>query len=135
MKLNPDCIRDVMLAIEIVQNVDHDLNLYHTDLTHIAQAESLSKYPEEDIAYTILMLTDGGLLTAKPTYADGKIYSLYVSGLTFAGHQYLEKIRNADRWVKVKSIGDKIGDYSLSAIEKIAEGVTSAALDKFLKQQ
>lgn len=135
MKLNPDCIRDVLLAIESMDNLDADLKIYHTNLANLAKSDFLSKYPIEDIAYTLLKLSEGGLVVVKPTYAGGRIFNFYVDDLTFPGHQYLEKIRNEDRWKKVKSIGGKVEDFSLSAIEKIAEGVTSAAIAKLFNQQ
>lgn len=97
----------------------------------IAKTDELSIYPKEEIAYTLLKLVEGGFIIAKPTYAGGKIFNFYISDLTFSGHQHLEKIRNINRWNKIKSVGSKIGDFSLEAIEKIAEGVTSAAISKY----
>lgn len=131
MKLDPDCIRDIMLVIESLKNLDSNLQIYHTDLTSIAKTDELSVYPKEEIAYTLLKLAEGGFIIAKPTYAGGKIFNFYISDLTFSGHQHLEKIRNINRWNKIKSVGSKIGDFSLEAIEKIAEGVTSAAISKY----
>ncbi|MGW8114036.1 DUF2513 domain-containing protein [Caproicibacterium sp. NSD3] len=131
MELNPDCIRDVMLAIESMQNIDSELVMHHTNLSILAKSEKLEKYAKEDIAYTLLKLNEGKLINATPSYGGGKIFNFYVSDLTFDGHQYLDKIRDAERWKTVKSVGNKIGDFSLSAIEKIAEGVTSAAISKF----
>ncbi|MVB11625.1 hypothetical protein CAFE_23470 [Caprobacter fermentans] len=130
MELNPDCIRDIMLAIESMQSLDSELVICHTYLSKLAESERLAKYPKEDIAYTLLKLSEGKLINATPSYGGGKILNFYVSDLTFDGHQYLDKIRDAERWKTVKSVGNKIGDFSLSAIEKIAEGVTSAAISK-----
>ncbi len=133
MRLNPDCIRDVLLAIEDVKFIDPDLKLRYTNLHILAETESLSGYPKEDIAYTLLKLSEGNLIIAKPTYADGKVYRLHIDGMTFSGHQYLDKIRDPERWKKVKTIGGKVGDFSLAAIGKIAEGITAAAIDKFFR--
>ncbi|MBC3938549.1 hypothetical protein D4A47_06415 [Anaerotruncus massiliensis (ex Liu et al. 2021)] len=53
--------------------------------------------------------------------------------MTLSGHEFLESIRDDDRWKRIKSGLSAIRNFSLSAISSIAEGVTSAAITAYLK--
>ena len=133
MKLNPDCIRDILLAIEAAEPQENTLVETPMYLITFIENDFTSKYDKSDIAYTLIKLEEAGLINSSHRrYDGGENISFLVSSLTFYGHEYLEKIRKEENWKTIKSIGSKVGDFSLSAIGKIAEGVTSAAIDKLI---
>lgn len=132
MELNPDCIRNVLLAVENQKTPEKYLLQPVMRLESFESNPFTSKYTRAEIAYTLLKLEEADLINSTHRFSDGGEVGFFtVSSLTFAGHQYLEKIRDDKRWKQVKAVSSKIGDFSLSAIEKIAEGVTSAAISKF----
>lgn len=134
MKLNPDCVRGALLAIESQAPEGNCLIQGCMDIDDFLENEYTKEYDKKEIIYTLLRLEEAGLINSGHQFFDaGKIAEFQVASLTFSGHQYLEKIRNDGHWKQIKTIESKIGDFSLSAIEKIAEGVTSAAIDKFFK--
>ena len=131
MKLNPDCIRDTLLKIEDFPFLSDDLALRRMEGKDFYSLNE--KYSTQDVVYTLIKLEEANLIKASIQFAGGKLFSLSISALTFPGHEYLSKIKDQEKWNKVKTIGSKVEDFSLSAIEKIAEGVTNAAIDKFFK--
>ena len=49
----------------------------------------------DTVAYHCKILADAGLLDSyEPTYGDDRIYAFSVGSLTWAGHDFLDKIRD-----------------------------------------
>ena len=122
MKLNPDCVRDVLLAIE---NADFG--------EHISPAtlhRSLPQYTEDEIEYTCLILSDGNFLQVMTIQLPGQEMPGVKSiiRLTFQGHEFIAKIRDPERWPKLKKAVSTVRDYSLSALNAIADGASAAAI-------
>lgn len=120
-----------MLKIEDFSFLSDDLAVHRMSGKDFSSLNE--KYSTQEVVYTLLKLKEADLIKASIQFAEGKLFSLSVSTLTFPGHEYLSKIKDQGKWDKVKTIGSKVEDFSLSAIEKIAEGVTNAAIDKFFK--
>lgn len=119
MRLNPDCVRDVLLTVE-----DAGLD------EHISPAtlhRSLPQYSEEEIEYTCLMLGDGGYLTVMtvdlPMQSVPGVKS--VSSLTYAGHEFAANIRKDTVWAGIKNVATKIGTTSLPGLTQIAANVVT----------
>lgn len=135
MKLNSDCIRSVMLALEKLLTIESDdrgnLLMIPTQLNSLCR--DLPNYTKEDIFYTLHNLEQAGYIDLNAQYADGGILIFCeVDDITFAGHEFLNEIRDDKQWTAVKSALAKVKSYSLSAISSIAEGMTKAAIDKYI---
>ena len=137
MKLNPDCIRAVMIEIENSLEIgisENDLPFMGIIGLH-ELSDALPEYSKEDIFYTIFTLEQAGYLSA--TIKDnisGEIVLCYVHHMTFAGHEFLDKIRDTQNWTKVKKGMNAIRNYSLDAITALAEGIANAAIAAALKE-
>lgn len=114
MKLNIDCIRDVLLYIEE--------NLKFNESIPISELYKNLSYTKEDLNYTCYQLRQGGFIKALITNYDnsGNIPS-HILEMTLEGHNFLENIRKNDNWKKVKQIASSTGSFALSIISKIAE--------------
>lgn len=131
-----DCFRAVLLAIEDQQQffVDHSGNVTKSYLSLEDLSKTLSEYNKADIAYAVINLEDAGYISANIKWTNSFIYYSSISDVTYEGHQLADKLRDPQRWKKIKKGSNAVRDYSLSAIESIAEGVTSAAIAAFLSQ-
>lgn len=119
MKLNPDCIRDILIAIESMY--------YNSTLSLSKLSTDLPQYTPEELNYHCIHLLDAGLINADSVCIPksvlpqiGRIYDL-----TFSGHQFLANIRSDNVWNGVKAVGSKIGACSLEAFTQIASNVIS----------
>lgn len=115
MKLNPDCIRDVLLQIE---SAPYQENIYPNQLY-----EALSDYSHDEIDYTILKMDEAGFISADiQKYLDNSV-DIVIRDITYNGHQFLANIRSNNIWNNVKEVSKKVGSNSLSTISQIATGI------------
>lgn len=122
MRLNPDCIRDILFAIE-------ELSTYDSLLTsnQLQETKFLSKYSNDEILYHLNQLYLSGYILA-PTKHKLIDQTFYVSDLSPIGHEFISSVRNDNNWNKVKKIGKQVGTETLSSLRSIAEGVISSAI-------
>lgn len=133
MKLDHNCVRDVLLYLESEPFVEINCN-GEVEFTRIWLDEicdALSKYSKEQIYYTLFELDDGGYIDLSSQEADGTVTWCCVNYITYAGHEFLNTIKANQTWEKTLSIAGQVGNFSLRMLEKIAEGVATA----FAKQQ
>ena len=117
MKLNYDCVRDVLLTMEDITGLNDDLSFETIGLYDIAS--HLSQYDDKEICYTILKLSEAEYI--KTEWRDSNkdnFYFYFVFDITFKGHEYLNSIRNQNVWNAIKK--GAIG-LSMSLIPKLAE--------------
>ncbi|MFN2162697.1 MAG: DUF2513 domain-containing protein [Candidatus Promineifilaceae bacterium] len=93
MKRNWEIIREILQQLESATTANSVLN-----------AKDLSNYPEQDVAYNMLLLHEGGYIKAdmlKSNMEDGQILAAMARQMTNAGHELLDTIRNDTVWSKI----------------------------------
>jgi hypothetical protein len=117
MKLNPECIRDILLYLEEHLIITNELEMKSIPIQKIQQ--DLDHYLIGEIANTLLVLTEGNFILSSYKYASNNIYILHVYRITYSGYQLIETIRPKKVWDKVKSILLPIGSFSIDTILQI----------------
>ncbi|SHK39413.1 Hypothetical protein SAMN02745248_02448 [Hathewaya proteolytica DSM 3090] len=122
MKLNPNCVRDILLTVEA-----NDLD---TRMTLESLHKKLSHYTIEEIYYACLKLNEANYLEATLVTLCGHhtpaIKCIY--DLTYNGHEFLENIKSDSTWNKTKDIAKSVGSFSLSTLKEIAINVISESI-------
>lgn len=85
----------------------------------------------EQILYHVQYCIKAGLLTDVST-AKAWGHISFDCCLEPFGHDFLANTRTEGKWKHTQSILSKVGDASLKVISSIAEGVTTALVDKYL---
>lgn len=117
MKLNPDCVRSVLLEIEKLDFNEHaTISSLHT---------ALPDYSEEDLEYTCFILSDGGFLNIESIDLPGQFLPAVkaVYSMTYKGHEFLEKVRANKIWSAIKTIGEKLGVQTLDGYSMIGANI------------
>lgn len=135
MKLNPDCIRDILLTVEEYASPANHLTIDDpTTPLNIAlqnpcdiKYERLKGYTFEEIKYHIRQCNESGLLINFKTYING---TLSIDDLSPDGHQLLSDIRSDTVWNKTKSICVEFGDISLKTLKEIVVKVVADMIKK-----
>ena len=124
MRLNPDCVRDILIAIEETANFQEAINNKQLEKSAILQP-----YSSSEILYHLRQLSWAELIQEFDFYGDTG-YSIL--DLSPKGHEFLNNIRSNDNWDKVKELSKKVGSHSLSALQQIATGVITASINHYL---
>ncbi|MCH5385031.1 hypothetical protein DKZ23_10345 [Limosilactobacillus reuteri] len=124
MKLNSDCVRDILIAIEDSTNFQEAINNNQLETLDV-----INPYTSEEILYHLRQLSWAGLIQDFDCYADGG-YSIL--DLSPKGHEFLNNIRSDENWNRTKKLASKVGSHSLSALQQIASGVISATINHYL---
>lgn len=116
MKLNPDCIRDILLAVEATSTASKAW-VYDS----ASPPNGLSNYSKDEIVYHARQCSKSNLIDGFHLY--GACDTISISDLTPDGHEFLANIREDTTWSKVKAVSEKIGSRSLDALTQIASNV------------
>lgn len=113
MKLNHDCIRDILLFIE--ENVTEENDC--VDVSNLTESLK-SKYDIDTIYYHIRQIHKAGLVD-DVSYGDGN--PMFISDLSWEGHSYVDNIRDNKVWAKVKEKTKGIASASLPVLIEYAK--------------
>lgn len=100
MKLNPDCMRDILFYLEEHLSISEELEF--EEISMYALAQHLD-YPIQELANTLVILTEAGYIISIRNDNDDRIADLDVYRITYDGYQFIETIRPEPVWAKVKS--------------------------------
>lgn len=126
MKLNPDCVRDILLSVEETTDV-------YTPFVYERNSPSpvrLIPYPHNVIHYHIRQCEFSGLLMGYSEFSAG--CRILVSDLSPAGHEFLANIRNDSVWEKIKGAASATCGNSLRGIAQIAQAVMIEIIKQYL---
>ena len=118
MKLNPDCIRDILLVVEEIPDITHRWRFDEETIP-----ELFPNYSFDEVMYHIRQCQLNNFFFQATINITGT--SCVVSDLSPEGHEFLANIRNDSFYNKVKSIGAELGVQSLKDLTQIALSAAS----------
>lgn len=119
MRLNSDCVRDVLLAIEKYQSPNTSI-----ELSYLAKTPELAKYSKDDLKFTLQALENAKFVELSFDYSG----ETYIEQITWKGYEFLDSIRSPKIWRKIKKTVNSVGTVSLPVLINLA----SKAAEKFL---
>lgn len=115
MKLNHDCIRDLLLEIEEKKPFETLLVTYN-----FQNYDVYKKYSFNELMYCLSKLNEAGILDARVDVANNKINYYQIGNITFYGHEFLDNIRDDETWKKVKRVANETSSMSVTLLSKLA---------------
>ena len=126
MKLNPDCVRDLLIDVE--ENTDiHNSVIYALDSPMDGR---LARYSVDELEYHLEQCNLKGYFVGYRAYAGNEVEVDYLSP---EGHAFLANIRSDNVWNRTKAVAGQLGTWSLDAISKIAVNVVSEIIKSRFK--
>ncbi len=123
MKLNHDCVRDLMLLAEETLDMKNFIRCSNLNL---------EPYSKQELIYTTSKLIEAGLVEGKYSrYIDGDSDAT-IQSITWDGHEFLDNIRDDSVW---KTTKDKLSDFksaSLSFVNNVASQVLASMINQKL---
>ncbi|MGL4934974.1 MAG: DUF2513 domain-containing protein [Cetobacterium sp.] len=125
MKLNPNCIRDILLYVE--SNTD----FFKTIIFKSSKCEEYfyHKYSKNEIIYHLSQCKNFGYITTSIISTDG---STMIKDLTPIGHTFLENTRDSTIWEKTSEKFKESKIQSIGALLRIAEAVAANYITKLI---
>lgn len=102
MKLDKELVREILLAVEAAPTDDRG-----------AVVEIAGRDPRA-VNYHVEILTEAGLLRAQEIGGLGDESWWYVDRLTYAGHEFLDTVRDGEVWRRTKEGAAKAGGAASS---------------------
>lgn len=124
MKLNPDCIRNVLLTLE--DNTDGIVPFEYCEGDQ--RYPLLLAYEHSVILYHMKQCSMAKLIEGYQSFDMGS--SVLVSDLSPKGHEFLANIQKDTTWEKVKTTAAKVGSTSLGTLMQIATSIVSDLITK-----
>lgn len=117
MKLNHDCVREILLAVEQCP--------FNQTLNVEKLVERLPEFDVETIWYACLKMGEGGLLDIMtvPMMGSNLPGIKQITGMTYDGHEFLDAVRGKSGWETIKAAIKKAGVGSLKVAYEIALAV------------
>ncbi len=116
MKLDPDCTRAILLAVEDICDTTHHF-VSSKDFPKIG-----SSFSYEEVDYHARQCDMAGMFAGYRRLVTG---GWEVADLTPKAHEFLANIRADTVWNHTKAVASKVGSKSLSALAQIASSVVT----------
>jgi hypothetical protein len=126
MKLNHDCVRQLLLCLEDNLKLKSNGLPDPVKLRDIDDDKRLFEFTEEDIYYTASKLVEAKYITV--AYKDVAPRHLIIKEITWVGHDYLDSIRDTKVWNEIKSKTKDLSGVALDVIKSLAIEVTKNML-------
>ena len=124
MKLNPDCLRAILLSVENETDLDNSLVIGPYEmpscLLDFRQSEEMYHVKQAELSNLILM--DGWFVSGNCS----------IKYLTPEGHQFIGNIQSEKLWNRVKNVAKDAGVNTVQALVQIASNVALSAIQSHL---
>ena len=135
MKLNYDCMRDILLFLENnLAYTDDNMGLKHKRFNiGTISSELESKHDKFDVQYSIEKLAEINYIRLVDVNYSSERYIIsgYIDDITMYGYDFLEQSREYNIWNATKDIAYKIGVTSIRMLGTIATTI----ITEICKQQ
>lgn len=115
MKLNPECVRAILLTVEEEIKSPYEELVISPDSAD--EYKRLKPFTSNEVLYHLRQCIQAGLINCPEMDLSG---NYYVQDLTPAGHEFLANIRENSLW---KRVMEKAASASLPVILEVAKAV------------
>lgn len=124
MRLNPDCIRDVLMALEGI--TDGRTSYTFGSFEGFNDYFGLTAYTADEVEYHLRQCGLNGFLVGAQFGADGGFTVIDISP---RAHEFLADIRSETVYKAAKEQLGKIGVFSLKALVDVAKSVAAGLIE------
>lgn len=110
MRLEKELVRRILLAVEASERSPYE-----------GVELDIEGWSEAQIGYHVMLLAEAGYLVAEDIGCIGEDLAWEAQRLTYAGHEFLDTIRDAEVWRRTKEAAAKVGSVSLQVMVEIGK--------------
>lgn len=121
MKLDVECVRDVLLELESLPMGAHSI---------YSLKKSIELHGQDNVIYTVAKLTEARYINADVMrMLDGKPSIQQIFDITYNGHEFLNSIRKPDVWDRLKGAAVECGTAGLKMLGEIGYDIGKQYLE------
>lgn len=117
MRLNPDCIRDIMLTLEEKLIIDEDGKTISLSFEEVSQMSSLKHYEKPILFFHLNELFECNMLKSGKRYINES--HPQIANITNNGYMFIDSIKSDTKWTKFKTSLKSIGTLTLPTLLEI----------------
>lgn len=119
MRYNTECLRQIMLLLEDKLDIAMTLEQKFVDYNELTR--EMKDFSTPEIIHHLNVLSDSGLIIAKPQFGDGKYVEYLIFDITSKGYEFLDIVRDNSAWKKFLKFVDEHKGVALNfVLEHIA---------------
>jgi len=122
MKRNMDLIRELLLKLEgmpIAPGAVMHLRSYDDEM-------KMSGYEDAEVEYHLNLIVEAGLIDTGGLRA---MEGIGFRALTWAGHDFVDSIRNPEVWAKTKQGALAAGGFTMDLLKDLAKGLLKKLIE------
>lgn len=122
MRLNPDCIRDILLILDEEYFIpDSHGYVNQVPPRELLSNKALEKYTPNELLYTIDRLFEAQLLIKGSRYVDAD--RPYIKDLDPDAYTFIDSIKPVSNWEKIKAAFKQYAPSTIPAIIDLAQKI------------
>lgn len=123
MKRDMDLIRELLLKLESVPAEMGDVYVFAPEDMEV----NVDGYTPAQIGYHLSLLREVGLIDCP---GSQPILGITFGGLTWAGHDYIDAVRDPDIWRRTKQGVEAAGGFTIDLLKDLAKGLLKTQIKK-----
>lgn len=124
MKLNPDCLRAILLSVENETDLDNSVVI-----GPFKMPSCLLDFPQNEVMYHVKQAELSNLILIEGWFVSGNCSIKY---LTPEGHQFIGNIQSEKLWTRVKNVAKDAGVNTIPSLVQIASNIALSAVQSHL---
>lgn len=136
MRLNQECVRDVILYIESETKPCTSLSLndfYRPIDGEYIINKRLQKYDQETLEYTLMKLAETKYIDGDPSLTgENHLIGYTIRALSWNGHKFADTIRDPKIWKNTKKVLSHLESVSITFLSNVASKVLENYIDKHI---
>lgn len=125
MKRDMDLIRTILLKVEADPTFDGLSQTTNIDAARLG----IIDHSEKEVTYHIVQLIEAGLLAGNMKLA-GISCLVVIHKLTWAGHDFLDTVRDPKIWEKTKKEVEAAGGFTFELVKDLAKGFIKKQIEE-----
>ncbi|MCI4680617.1 DUF2513 domain-containing protein [Rhodoblastus acidophilus] len=127
MKRDMDLVRELLLkleALDIPPGVVRPLSPYNP-------AMAVNGFTGDEVGHHLRMLVSGNLVETAGSQSFGPDGSLVFRQISWAGHDFLDSVRDPEIWAKTKKGAAAAGGFTVDLLKDLAKGLVKKQIEEF----
>lgn len=126
MKRDMELIRNILLVLE-----EWPINMGDAiSMTPELMQSKISGHDDAALNHHMDLIYSSGFIDDGGSRASGPMFGFIFMGLTMAGHDFLDSIRDPQIWQETKDVSKQAGGFTMDLLKALAKGLIKKKIEQ-----